>query len=181
MREWSFVLIGLAACGTNGTGPDGGGPDAGGVLTCNTPEPLSACATGWQFAPFPTLPGTCPCSLDNKPECANADCEQLQATGYLDGGVEVVASLYYSAEAGTMSTYASVTQGQWSVVDGGLMETMTGGPKFACATCDSAGGVCYVACYADYQTQIPASPGWSASLNAALAAGPAWTAWPVTP
>ena len=147
-------------------------------MTCNTPEPLSVCATGWQFSP---PPNTCPCSINNKPECANADCQELDVTGWLDGGVEIEGIIYYSAEAGTMSTWSAVLQGQWSLADGGILESLPGG-KVACATCDSAGGVCYLSCQVgNYATQIPASAGWSASLNAALAAGNTWTAWPVTP
>ena len=176
MRAWSLLFVGFTACGTN-TSSDAGSPDASAVVTCNTPEPLSACTKGWQFSP-PASP--CPCSVNNKPECAHADCQELDVTGWLDGGVEIEGIIYYSAEAGTMSTWSAVLQGQWSLADGGIFESLSGG-KVACATCDSAGGVCYLPCNIVYAMQIPASAGWSASLNAALAAGNTWTAWPVTP
>ena len=99
---WLLLLINLAACGTSGTRSDAGPADAGTVVTCNT-EPLSSCVTGWQFSP---PPNTCPCSVNSKPECANADCQELDIVGYLDGGVEVQGIIYYSAEAGTMSTWS---------------------------------------------------------------------------
>ncbi len=174
-----FLLIGLAACGANGNGSDGGAPDgnAADVVTCNATEPLSACTIGWQFGP---LPNQCPCGVSSKPECANGDCQELDIYGYLDGGVEIQGVIYYSAEAGTMSTWSPVLQGQWSLGDGGIFESLSG--KTACATCDSAGGVCYGACdVGNHSTEIPVSAGWSQSLNAALAAGTTWTAWPVTP
>lgn len=174
-----FLFIGVVACGTRGDGTDGGVRDvtSNDAVTCNTTEPLSACASGWQFGP---LPNQCPCGVSSKPECANGDCQELDVYGYLDGGVEIQGIIYYSAEAGTMSTWSPVLQGQWSLVDGGIVESLSG--KTACATCDSAGGVCYGACdVGNYSTEIPASPGWSLSLNAAFAAGKSWTAWPVTP
>jgi hypothetical protein len=119
--------------------------------------------------------------VNNKPECANPDCQELDVYGYLDGGTEIEGIIYYSAKAGTMSTWSPVLKGTWSIADGGILETLSGG-KVACATCDSVGGVCYNACeFGNSSTEIPASAGWSAALDSALDAGTTWTAWPVTP
>lgn len=175
MRAWG-LLIALTACGTNGTGSDAGAPDAN--VGCNTTEPLSSCATGWQFVGLPTQ---CPCASSNtQPECGKADCQTLTVVGYLGGGVEIDATIFYSAQAGTMSTWMPARTGQWNLADGGIYETLSGG-RVTCATCNNAGGVCYDACNTIYQLEVPASAGWSTALNAASATGTTWTAWPVKP
>lgn len=167
-------LIAVTACGTSGSGSDGGN------VNCNSTELLSSCATGWQFVDGPDGP-QCPCTSGNtQPECAKNDCQTLTVVGYLANGIEIDANIFYSAQAGTMSTWLPVQSGQWSLADSGIFETLSGG-KVTCATCDSAGGVCYQACDTIYQVDVPVSAGWSTALNAASASGATWTAWPVTP
>lgn len=105
-----LLFASLVACNSPQDSSDAG------AVTCGTTEPLSACAQGWQFDGLETQ---CPCTSTNKqPECAKADCQVLTAVGYLDGGIEIEGTIFYSAQAGTMSTWLPAARGQWNLADG---------------------------------------------------------------
>lgn len=171
----SCLVVSTSSCDSGGGAMSDAGANPDAPITA-TSEPLSACAHGWQLeAPTPGYASPCPCNIMHTPECAQSDCESISVFGLMAGGVEVGGSISYSAKAGTMSTFTDVMHGQWHLVDGGIFETSSGG-KVAPATCNSAGGVMYID-----TPYLPATPGWTAALNAASAQGTTWSAWPVTP